>query len=139
MSKSVIAFHHIGLLTGQPEEAIKRLQALNYLPGEVVFDPLQEVELCMCIGQSGEPSIEIITPTKKNNSLSNLLKRRNDYMYHVCFTTPSFAQGLEALTVLDADRVFEITPPKPAVLFDGAKVAFYSVPGLGLVELLEQV
>lgn len=138
MSKSLLSFHHIGLLTDQPDEAILRLKALKYQPSEVVFDPLQEVHLCMCEGKYGEPSIEIVTPTENNKSLSGLLKRKNDYMYHVCYTTPSFSQGIEALKISNTDRIIEVMPPKPAILFNGLKVAFYSVSGMGLIELLEQ-
>ena len=133
-----LSFHHIGLLTGQPELAINRLRQLGYLPGETVFDPEQEVLLCMCVGANNELPIELVTPTPNNQSLSRLLKRRDDYMYHICFTTSNIKEGITALSIGKSDCIAEITPPKPAVLFGGRRVAFYVVPGLGLIELLEQ-
>ena len=81
------------------------------------------------------------TPTAFPNlalTLSRLLRRKDDYGYHVCFAVPSIEQGVRALDDGAPERVIEVMPPKPAVLFGGARVAFYSVPGLGLVELLEQ-
>ena len=138
MNTCVLSFHHVGLLTDRPDDAKLRLQRLNYHLSETIFDPLQEVHLCMCDGTNGEPSIEIVTPTQNNISLSGLLKRKNDYMYHVCYTTPSFEQGIKALLINDTDRIVEVMPPKPAILFGGAHVAFYSVSGMGLIELLEQ-
>ncbi len=138
MTEQALSFHHVGLLTGQPEEAILRLKRLNYILGKTIYDPLQEVHLCMCEGMHGEPSIEIVTPAKENKALSGLLKRKDDYMYHVCYTTSSLSKGVDALTINESDRIIEVMPPKPAILFNGALVAFYSVSGMGLIELLEQ-
>lgn len=138
MKKSPLSFHHVGLLTGQPKEAMSRLKIMNYKLGKIIFDPLQEVHLCMCEGVYGEPLIEIVAPAESNKSLSKLLKRKNDYMYHVCYTAPSISQGIEALKISKVDQIVEVMPPKPAVLFNGARVAFYLVSGMGLIELLEQ-
>ena len=133
-----LVFHHVGLLTGQPEIARGRLRLLGYVCGEPVYDPLQDVELCMCDGPAGAPRMELVTPRPSNLSLSRLLRRKDDYGYHVCYAAPSMAEGLAALSDDSLDRIVEVMPPKPAILFGGARVAFLSVPGLGLVELLEQ-
>lgn len=138
MSMTDLAFHHMGLLTGQPELARARLGLLGYACGEPVYDPLQDVELCMCTGPTGAPAIELVTPRPTNQGLSRLLRRKDDYGYHVCLTTSNLAQGVLALGDGSQDRVTEIMPPKAAVLFGGSRVAFLSVPGLGLVELLER-
>lgn len=58
-------------------------------------------------------------------------------MYHVCFAAPTFESAIEALTIDSSERLTLISPPKPAVLFGNARVAFYLVGGLGLVEILE--
>jgi hypothetical protein len=139
MTAPLLSFHHLGLLTGQPDLARCRLRLLGYECGPVLFDPQQDVELCMCRGPAGAPPIEIVTPRKTNTGLSRLLKRKDDYGYHVCLVTPKLELGKEALGSDAQQRITEMAPPKPAVLFDGARVAFFSVPGLGLVELLEQL
>jgi hypothetical protein len=135
---SVLVFHHVGLLTGQPDLARERLRLLGYQCGEPVYDPLQDVELCLCEGPPGTPRMELVTPRPTNLALSRLLRRKDDYGYHVCYRTPGFAEGVQALGGEDLQRIVEVMPPQPAILFGGARVAFYSVPGLGLVELLEQ-
>ncbi len=138
MTKPGLVFHHMGLLTGQPDLARARLRLLGYECGGSLYDPLQDVDLCMCHGSHGAPSMELVTPRQTNLGLSRLLRRKDDYVYHVCLTTPSFDAGLCSLGEGAQDRIIEIMPPKPAVLFAGARVAFFSVPGLGLVELLEK-
>ncbi len=133
-----LAFHHMGLLTGQPELAGKMLIDLGYSLGESIFDPEQNVTLRMCNHLNGGSAIELVTPHPDNIGLNRLLRRKDDYIYHLCFTTTDITQGLNTLDQESLGHIVEIMPPKPAVLFDGAKVAFYAVPGLGLIELLEQ-
>jgi methylmalonyl-CoA/ethylmalonyl-CoA epimerase len=139
VADSVLAFHHVGLLTDRPDTAARRLAKAGYQPGPVVFDPLQQVTLQLCQGPSGSATVELVTPLPENAALGKLLRKRADYMYHVCFTTPGFETALEILADGDDDRIALVSPPTPAVLFNNARVAFYLVPGLGLVELLERL
>jgi hypothetical protein len=92
----------------------------------------------MCIGTEPEPAIELVTPRPGNLGLWSLLRRRDDYMYHVCYSASGFEEALAMLSDDGQQRVIQIGEPKPAVLFGGARVMFVSVPGMGLVELLER-
>lgn len=134
----MLEFHHIGLLTDQPEAARQRLKALGYAAGPIVDDPLQEARLQMCVGSPGVAAIELVTPLPSNRGLGNLLKRRGDFMYHICFTAPTFDVALQSLSLGSDDRILTVSPPKPAILFGNARVAFYLASGLGLVEVLER-
>lgn len=134
----MLEFHHIGLLTKVPDLARRNLELFGYQASDSVFDPEQNVTLCMCHSVSGAPRIEIVTPSEENKSLLRLLHRKDDYIYHVCFSVPEILLGLNELSKSSTSRITEVMPPKPAILFNGARVAFYSIPGLGLVELLEK-
>ena len=138
MSADPLVFHHVGLLTDQPELAARRLQRLGYTASAAVFDPLQGATLQLCHGPAGASTIELVTPARTNSSLSGLLRRRGDYMYHVCFEVPTIDEGLAWLRLDADDRLVEVAAPRPAILFDHRRVAFYSTPGLGLVEFLER-
>lgn len=131
-------FHHVGLLTGRPAVAARRLQQAGYSPGEVVYDPLQQATLQLCLGPTGTAVVELITPDAGNSGLSGLLRRRGDYMYHVCFEVRSIDEGAASLEIEGEDRLTVVVPPRQAVLFGNRRVAFYTVSGLGLVELLER-
>lgn len=135
---AILTFHHLGLLTDQPVVAARRLQPAGYVPAKAVFDPLQEATVQLCHGPNGAGTVELITPASTNSSLGKLLRRRGDYMYHVCFEVPSLEEGLAALELDGEDRLTVVAPPREAVLFDNRRVAFYTVSGLGLVELLER-
>ena len=138
MIDGVLVFHHVGLLTDQPQSAVRRLERAGYRSGPRVVDPLQQAALQLCFGPVGSAAIELVTPEAGNLALGRLLKRRGDFMYHVCFTAPDFETALQTLADGEADAIATVSAPKPAVLFDGARVAFYLVPGLGLVEILER-
>lgn len=129
-----LTFHHMGLLTGTPDIAAERLASLGYCGGPVVFDPDQDVILRMFTGAPGVSAIELVTPNETNIPLTKLLRRRDDYMYHLCFATSSIQEGINRL----GEDVVVVSPPKPATLFGGSNVSFCVVPGLGLIELLEQ-
>jgi methylmalonyl-CoA/ethylmalonyl-CoA epimerase len=137
-SAEALAFHHVGLLTDDPESACRHLTNIGYSADSPIFDPLQGAHLRLCQGPAGAAAIELVTPVAGNLSLGKLLKRRGDYMYHVCFTAPSFDIAASSLTAGNRAAIVVVSEPKPAVLFGGARVAFYLVRGLGLVEILEQ-
>jgi len=127
----------MGLLTDQPELAAKHLEALGYVVGEFIFDPEQGVTLAMCKSQYGSPQIEIITPDKSNQSLYRLLQRKGDYIYHLCFEIQSLENVIDTLKEYFGDGIVQIVKPKPALLFNNARVAFYAVAGIGIIELVE--
>ena len=111
---------------------------MGYTCGESIVDPLQMVELCMCLSVADDPAIEIVTPNENNTALLSFLKRKGEHMYHVCYTVLSIDDGINQLAVLGIDTVREVVSPKPAILFDNRLVGFYLVEGIGLVELLEE-
>lgn len=130
-------FHHIGLLTKDEGQAALLLQAMGYRMGEAAADPGQNATLRMAHGPEGSPDIEIIVPFPENRGLQQLLKRRDDYMYHLCYTTDDRNGILESVAATGA-AVHEISASKPATLFGGKSVSFYVISGLGLIEFLEE-
>lgn len=136
LSPDLFRFHHLGLLTSDEGRAAPLLSALGYELDDAVEDPRQGAVLRMARGRNGNPDVEIIVPALDNTRLRRLLKRRDDYMYHLCFVTASLAAAAEALIAGD-QTVMEASPPTPAVMFGGKRVAFYVVSGIGLIELLE--
>lgn len=131
-----IAFHHVGLLTDEPDAAADALTLLGYRVAEPVFDPLQGVNLRMAEAPGQGSHIELITPASPDSPLAKLVTRRGAYMYHSCFTVPDVQEALSGF-VAKGLRVSTVSTPKPAVLFGGRQVSFHSVTGIGLVEFIE--
>jgi methylmalonyl-CoA/ethylmalonyl-CoA epimerase len=136
-NKYGLSFHHLGLAVAKPEPARVILQGLGYRTGKVVFDPLQDVNLQMCEHQV-MPVVEIIFPGKEPGPLNALLTRsREGLVYHVGYRTADLAASLTALEAESGLRVICVSPPKPAVLFNGEPVSFYVIAGMGMIELIE--
>lgn len=111
-------------------------RALGYTIGEPVFDPEQNVHLAMCDHKS-EPALELIWPGNLKGPIDALVQRHaSGIIYHTCYVTENLAA---ALGVFEANGVTPIcvSPPKPALLFNRNSVSFYNIPGIGLVEILE--
>jgi methylmalonyl-CoA/ethylmalonyl-CoA epimerase len=159
MNKLPFTFHHLGLAARRQDSARRFAEALGYQVGETVFDPLQNVELAMCT-HPRMPALEIVTPAPvpgppasapragasspqtphsppaTPGPLGQLLRTSTELVYHLCYEVPQLDTALEAIRgTIGTPRC--VSEPKPAVLFDGRRVAFYLMSGCGLVELLE--
>jgi hypothetical protein len=129
-----LQFHHFGLVVAEPDEAFCYLEALGYEAGNVVFDPLQRVNLAMRHHPS-MPDVEVIWPGNEPSPIDTLLKGGRIMIYHICYACSDPAATLAALDAAGC-LIMEVSPAKPAVLFGGLAVSFHQVSGFGLIELL---
>jgi len=122
--------HHIGVAVTTIEEGAKQVR--QYYSGQIagetapIHDPLQEADLQLFELRDGS-RIEIVAGKP---ALSVLGKGLN--LHHVCYETRSVEEAIEEWHRRGA---VVVSPPKPAVLFDGRLVAFVLTP-LGLLEFL---
>lgn len=134
MASLPFVFQHYGLATSDHDLSVDLLRAMGYSCSPTAFDSVQGVNLSIC-SHATMPSVEVISPGPEEGPLHNILKNNQAAVYHLCFAVKSFD---EALTTLGKHtRLRCVSEPKEAILFDGLKVAFYYLAGLGLIELLE--
>jgi catechol 2,3-dioxygenase-like lactoylglutathione lyase family enzyme len=133
-----LRFHHLGLAVKDVDAAVEFLSGLGYRAGPTVFDPLQNVNLGMFTHEA-MPDVEIIHPADGAGPLDELLaSHREGLVYHACYTSADLDASLEAMETDTNLRLFEVSPPKPAVLFGGKPVSFYVVGGVGLIEIIDE-
>ena len=115
--------------------AINYLENLGYKVDKPIFDPLQNVNLMMA-WHDQMPAVEIIYPSESKGPLESIIGRRPEgLVYHLCYQSDNLQKSLSSIE--DAGlRVFEISPIKPAVLFNNKPVSFYTVAGVGLIEII---
>ncbi len=133
-----LTFHHLGLAVSRSDATIAFLSQLDYVIGPTIFDPLQNVRLTMCTHPT-DPFVEIISPDQDGSKGPvNAMIQKNPLglVYHSCYTTTNLENTLAQAKVLGLE-VFCVSPPKPAVLFEGRKVSFYRLKGMGLIEIIE--
>lgn len=123
-------FHHVGIATKNIEETKNKISKMMNIieESEIIFDELQDARLCM-LSLDNNFKIELI----EGNVVSNFVKKRN-YLYHTCYSVSDINKTIEKLVL---DGALLISAEKPAILFDGKKVAFL-MTDIGIVELLEE-
>ena len=125
-------FHHLGIATEDIDlELRKWKKVFSGVSGELSIercsDPLQEVELCPF--ELGSLKVELVSGEKVKNFL-----KRGAKIYHVCFEVDNLERKIEDL--IDIGCIL-VNSPKPALLFEGRRVAFLITPMGFLIELLE--
>jgi hypothetical protein len=134
INRSGLKFHHFGLAVKRPDQAFLYLEGLGYRKGATCWDPLQSVNLAM-MHHPEMPDVEVIWPGEAPSPIDNLVKGGKSLIYHQCYTSEDPAASISALRQLGLD-VIEVSPPKPAVLFDGLEVSFYSINRVGVIEII---
>lgn len=122
--------HHIGIACSDIEEALADFGRFHPIVkrSEVVYDELQKAELCMVYTDTGL-DVEFIA----GEQVTRLVKKGISY-YHLCYEV----DDLDAVLSESVGKgAMIISEPKPAVLFDGRRVAFVYLP-YGLVEFVEK-
>lgn len=130
-----LKFHHHGLALRNDADALIFLEALGYRAGALVYDPVQDVRLRLCV-HDAMPTVEIVMPGERPGPLSGILSRHEQLLYHSCYEVADRSLTVAAFENLDL-RLIEVLPPTPAILFGGRLVSFHTVMGFGLIELLD--
>jgi methylmalonyl-CoA/ethylmalonyl-CoA epimerase len=137
MNAPGLRFHHLGLAVRRPRDAMRFLGALGYDVPEPVFDPEQNVNLVLCRGRETMPDVEIIYPADSKSPADAWIKLHPDgLVYHMCYVADDLTATL-AWMGKNGVRAICMSPPTPAVLFGGCRVAFYNIVGMGLCEIIE--
>lgn len=134
-NRAPLDFHHLGLAVRDPAPALRFLKELGYAAGETVRDPIQNVHLRLCRHPT-QPTVELIWPTETPGPLQEILKDDEERLYHVCYRTASISETIAKWSAEGLEH-FPLSDPAPAPLFNDCPVAFFYLPGLGTVELLE--
>lgn len=121
-------FHHIGIACENIEKELECLQEIfgNLKFSEKVFDPLQNVELCM-IDLNGI-NVELIS----GEPIKSFLKR-NIKFYHICYEVNEFET---AVNLLQSKGAILISGIKETTLFENKQVAFFLLNNGMIVELI---
>lgn len=123
-------FHHVGVACRDISKAFEQFSKLHdniEASTEIIHDPEQNADL-MLVRLSDQVHYEFI----QGPVVEGFLKR-NIQLYHTCFSTVDFEGTVERFK---SEKAFMLSAPKPAILFDNRRVAFFQTL-YGIVELLE--
>lgn len=127
-----LRFHHLGLASRDVEAESKVLATLGYRPeGPAFSDPLQGISGRFMVGSG--PRVEVLMPGEGSKVLDPWLNKGIKY-YHCAFEVAD----LEAeISRQKAAGAVVVTPPMPAVAFQGRRISFLMLPNMLLIELIE--
>ena len=128
---------HVGVAVPSLEAATELLAALfGYEVTSGPFDdPIQKVRVNF-LGQSSKDiaEIELISPLTEDSPIQSMLKKGKGGAYHLCFET-SDIEG--ALAHAQTTGCVVVSPPAPAIAFQGRRIAWIYTPSRQLFELVE--
>lgn len=135
MNQFGLEFHHLGLAVPEPEAAFRYLAALGYRPGSTCFDEFQRVNLAMRHHDS-MPDVEVVWPGEQPSPIDKLIKQNGSLIYHTCYTSKSVERSIAAIESAGFE-ILCISEAEPAPLFEGLEVSFYSITGVGIIEVIQ--
>jgi len=125
-------FHHIGIACKNIETETRHYALLNYhKEGDDFIDPNQGVTGRFLVG--GGPRLELLSQIEGSSTLGPWLNS-GIKMYHHAYLTNNMESAINKL-VLQRARL--VTPPTPAVAFNGNNICFLMLPTMSLIELIE--
>ena len=132
-----LKFNHIGIAVKDFEKVASYYCSIGYKKSDqsIVRDELQVVDLMLLIHDT-HPNIELVKPFNEKSPINNYLKDNDIAIYHFCYEVDSFSDVINKLK--KNFRIFNVSKPKPAILFNNRLVAFYYIHGVGLIELLKK-
>ncbi len=134
--KDIGTFHHIGIAVNDFDKSLRFYQNIGYTSTHTneIRDEMQKVELFF-LTHDIFPDIELVKPYDSQSPIKNYLKDNEPTIYHFCYQVEDFEETTEILK--RNNRIFCVSSPTDAILFNNRPVTFYYINGVGLVELLK--
>jgi methylmalonyl-CoA/ethylmalonyl-CoA epimerase len=129
--------HHVGLIVRSIEESMPRyLRSLGGTWDSQIFhDPIQRVKVAFLQPALGpQVQIELVEPAGEDSPVRRFLETANGGMHHLCYEVKNLEESLKEMRAGGARLV---RPPKPAVAFQGRRIAWVLTAENLLIELLE--
>jgi len=132
-----LSIHHIGFVVADIEAGIKGfVHSLGgHWDGRIFADPHQKVRVAFLTIRPGEPQIELVEAAAEASPVIRFLREKGGGLHHICYHVEDLERSLAWMKSRGAILA---RPPKPAVAFDGRRIAFMLTAEKLLVELLER-
>lgn len=131
--------HHIGYLVKSIDKSIEEIlySIQKHHKTKTVYDKEQDAFIkFVWFEDSLEYScLELVQPGNKNQKLLNLITKKGDHLYHICYETENFDIDYENLKNRGA---IIIKDKKKAIALNNRIVAFFYVRNGLIIELLQK-
>jgi len=128
---------HVGVAVpklGPTTDALEALFGYKVVSGPF-DDPIQKVSVnFLAKSENDVAEIELIAPLSEDSPITSILAKSGGAAYHLCFETSDIEQ---ALAHAKDNGCLIVSPPVPAVAFNGRRVAWIYTRSRQLFELVE--
>lgn len=128
---------HVGVAVpslGPATEALTALFGYRVMSGPF-DDPIQKVQVNFLAKSSDDVAeIELIAPIAEDSPIRSMLAKDGGGAYHLCFETSDIES---ALAHAKKNGCIVVSPPVPAVAFEGRRIAWIYTRSRQLFELVE--
>jgi len=135
-SSTLLRLHHIGFVVASIESSAPGFaRSLGVDWDEVVFtDPGQKVKVTFIKAVLGDALIELVEPNAEDAPVNSFLREKGQGLHHLCYEVNKLE---EAMAELRSRGALIAKSPKPAVAFEGRRIAWLLTAEKLLLELLE--
>lgn len=129
-------FHHVGFVVPDIAAAVDGfVRSLGaQWDGCIYADPHQKVKVTFLVTRPGDPQIELVEPAGEESPVLRFLREKGSGLHHVCYEVDDLERSLAEMK---ARGGMIASRPKPAVAFQGRRIAWMLTAQKLLVELLE--
>jgi methylmalonyl-CoA/ethylmalonyl-CoA epimerase len=135
--ESVQRLHHLGFVVADIATGMEGfVRSLNAAwDGKIYEDPHQKVKVAFLSTKPGDALIELVEPAAEDAPVRRFLMERGGGLHHVCYEVDDLEKHMAEMK---ARRAMIVRRPKPAVAFEGRRIAWMLTAEKLLVELLEK-
>ena len=129
--------HHLGFVVKSISKVAEEFAASMSArwEGEIIHDPLQQVKVAFFLSVDGRnPVFELVEPASESSPVSNFLKKSGG-LHHVCYEVDDLDSALQRA---QRSGWAIASTPRPAVAFNGRRIAWVCSKTRLLMELLER-
>ena len=129
--------HHLGFVVADIAEAMPGfLHSMAATWDSQIFaDPNQKVKVAFLSTRPGDAQVELVEPDGDDSPVLRFLNKRGGGLHHACYEVQDLEQELSDF---HARGALIVKRPKPAVAFQGRRIAWLMTPEHFLIELLEE-
>ena len=131
-----LRLHHVGFVVSNIESAREDFaRSLNACSkSEIFHDPIQRVKVTFLSTQESDSQIELVEPASDDSPVRAFLERGGG-LHHLCYEVEDCEAALASIR---ERRGMIVRRPRPAVAFEGRKIAWALTAEKLLIEFLER-
>jgi methylmalonyl-CoA/ethylmalonyl-CoA epimerase len=133
--RNLLRLHHFGFVVNSIDQTVASFaRSVNgSWDGAIFHDPIQKVKVTFLLMPGTDVQMELVEPAEEKSPVRAFLEKGGG-LHHLCYEVEDCEHAITAMRKLGS---MIVKRPKPAVAFQGRKIAWVLTSEKLLIELLE--